>query len=335
MSVKSLSAECTDTHYGEPSKLTLYTRQTGDTILKANSKSKVNELFAVVTNIKLYNQSCASEAVDFPATRGIQSTCIAEICERIDEYSIDEAETPTDLADEDVSSEEESGQPIDEGSEAALSSNFSALEAICVGVGKLRARPTPTNESHWVPILDQLITLAAQNFARAFSDFVRGGGKPQAQAMPRFFARQKSEIRYDPVGLPRTFQPDRGLYMTRQVSLHVHPGLRQRRCMTTAKKFSDSTVAVFPVLSAYYTARNSDLEQVKGQALYSAVAAAGVYQNAQSDAQPLTLAVAGGFVHAQGACWPGKLKSTRKEADVTHAQGGDICIVDGKPIDLG
>ncbi|KAJ7702258.1 hypothetical protein B0H17DRAFT_138287 [Mycena rosella] len=208
--VKSLSAESGDTHYGEPSSCKLFASawantedgrrdfesqfkiqnvtNYGETLTNALGeplstlirfrwpskkwlRAKRNELFAVVTDITLYNQSRGSEAVDVPATRGIQSTYIAEICERIDEYSIDEAET---LTDEDVSAEEESGQPIDEGSEAALSSNFSALEAICVEVGKLRARPTPANESHWVPIVDQLITLAAQNFAWAFPDFVRG-----------------------------------------------------------------------------------------------------------------------------------------------------------------
>ncbi|KAJ7772109.1 hypothetical protein DFH07DRAFT_1057628 [Mycena maculata] len=188
--------------------------------------------------------------------------------------------------------------------ELALSKQYEKLEEICTQMLILgRTVPIP-NEDQWAPPLNQLISVATEDFAWAFPAY---SGEPSPQAMPRHFARTTAEIFHDVVGHPRTFKPYRGLCIP---GFH-HP--RQFRCLTNTKKPNLTGCATLPVITTEYKAHGVDIVQAEGQSLYSA-----------------------GIAHPSSHFWPGKaISSAVDEAFLSKLKAADICTVRGPPHDLG
>ncbi|KAJ7508499.1 hypothetical protein B0H11DRAFT_31025, partial [Mycena galericulata] len=209
------------------------------------------------------------------------------------------------------------------GYDGALTGNLEALLQVCVGVQKLRKEvppARPADESLWAPLVNKVINLAAGTWKAHFEIFE---GTPPAQAMPRPFARTREQNFHDSVGLPRSFTPDRGIYLKRRVSNDPKLSPRQRRCLTANKTWSSTPSATFPVITAEIRKSIEDLPQAEGVALYFAVQAAGIYANCGStEYQTLTLVVANGFVFPKSSSWGGS-----EEADVN--------LVSGPTLDLG
>jgi hypothetical protein len=143
--------------------------------------------------------------------------------------------------------------------------------------------------------------------------------------MPRKFARTSAEIIHDPQCLPRTFQPDRQFCISRPIN-DVSMPPRQLRCLRTTKTArSTEGTATLPVIAIELEAHAAGLPVVFGRALYSAVQAAGIYQNANLDLQALILPVAFGYAFPQLACWPGSLNYTGMNAKFKESlQSADV-----------
>ncbi|KAJ7093170.1 hypothetical protein C8R44DRAFT_400320 [Mycena epipterygia] len=192
---------------------------------------------------------------------------------------------------------------------------FSALEKACLQINRLRATfPSPT-ETTWAATINTIIDLATAKWNWAYHR-----GEPRPQAMPRRFSRSPTETFRDLENRPATFKPDRGIYVAWKVPGFHLLASRQRRCLTAAKK-TTTTTATLPVLSAEYKASKDHLAQALGQSMYSAVQAAGIYRNAESPLQMLTLSIAHGFVSPRSSCWasPKVWPATAPQSDV-----GDI-----------
>ncbi|KAJ7134454.1 hypothetical protein C8R44DRAFT_870092 [Mycena epipterygia] len=205
--------------------------------------------------------------------------------------------------------------------DTALSKHFELLLTSCTKINKLRRElPSPT-EAEWATVINSVVTAAVGKWAWAFK---RLEAEPRAQAMPRPFSDKPCETRLNPHLRPKTFQPDRGIYIERQIEGFALLDARQRMCLTSAKKTKNITVASLPVAAVEYKPFASDLPHAEGQALYSAVQAAGIYQNVRSDLEMLTLSIAHGFVQPAGSRWAGE-----------NAPGGaDIATIRGAQLDL-
>ncbi|KAJ7503334.1 hypothetical protein B0H11DRAFT_1985110 [Mycena galericulata] len=289
-------------------------------------RSKRDELLAVLADSTQYLRRNSPMGTDLPVTRMVQARYLTDLLNYLDSFGSVPKQQVDDVGDESETSPS---------SEAALSTHFDALVSLCVQINNLRAQVPPPSESCWVPILNEIIYLATQNFNWAFTDRNRHG-EPPAQAMPRAFARTVEEVRYDAVGLPSSFTPTRGLYIARKISPYVGLSTRQARCLTATKKFREAPDAVFPVIVAEYKAHSAQLAQANGQTMYSAVQAAAIFQNAAcSSAQVLTLAITRGVVHPRAACWPGKLQlAGAQQTDVDAVRKADVCVVQGGELDL-
>ncbi|KAJ7134255.1 hypothetical protein C8R44DRAFT_869920 [Mycena epipterygia] len=270
---------------------------------------KLQKLFTDTASYNIYDEDGEID-LDLPELRGIQAKYLVQL-------SILEGD-PVDSEDAET--------------DAALTKNFAALQSLCVKVNILRRQNPPPSEGLWAPVLNEIIDLASKNWESLFEVF---RGKPPDQAMPRRFARSPEDVPYDAVGLPRTFKPDRVLQLPRKIT----PGFendRQFCCLTATKKIRQTGTATFPAVVAEFKAHRADLSAAQGQTMYSAIQAAGIFQNANSDAQVLTLAIAQGFVYPQGACWPGKLQSNVVgEVYLQSLRKADVCLIKGPPIDLG
>jgi hypothetical protein len=123
--------------------------------------------------------------------------------------------------------------------------------------------------------------------------------------MPRAFARSREEVFVDSWGFPGFFQPDRCLYLPRDVNNFDKLTERQQRCFVGLKKVSSTSQPAFPVLSMELKKRIEDLPEAEGKAMYSAVQAAGIYANCNSPLQTLILTVGYGFVQPWTSSWDG------------------------------
>ncbi|KAJ7664323.1 hypothetical protein DFH06DRAFT_1184579 [Mycena polygramma] len=210
-------------------------------------------------------------------------------------------------------------------SDLLLSQHFAKLENISVHAIALRAQNCLPHENRWGNLVGQIIALASDDWNWAFEV---PGGRPHALAMPRPFARSSNEIFCDEFGLPTTFVPDYFLAIARNIS----PGCsrdRQFHCLTMTKDIDDRQLAHLPVLAGQWKSDPSDMAQAKGQNMYSAVQAAGIYQNADTDLQLLILAAAQGIVDVGSACWPGKVTGDPSISadEVTRLRQADVCLV--------
>jgi len=143
--------------------------------------------------------------------------------------------------------------------------------------------------------------------------------------MPRAFSKNPpTDVPHDPVGLPRTFKPDHGTYIYRLVKGFDGLDIRHKRCLSTKKVIrSSDPPACLPVAVNEWKAARSQLEQAHGQVLYSAVQAAGIFQNCRLDLKLLSLAVGFGWARPWGSSWPGESSTS------------DVRLVRGDELDLG
>ncbi|KAJ7202565.1 hypothetical protein GGX14DRAFT_570672 [Mycena pura] len=210
------------------------------------------------------------------------------------------------------------------GYDAAITDNWEALERFCVDVRLLRDMSPPAGEDAWAAILNRFVSMAIDKWS-SFLHTTKG--RPPPQAMPRAFSRNApKDVRHDPIGFPRTFKPNNGVYIHRTVNGFGHLTRRQKRCLTTRKtvQIADPS-AILPVITTEWRASrdDSDSEQAHGQTMYSAVQGAGIFQNCQLSVKVLMLCVGFGWAQPWASSWPGKDSSF------------DVQLVRGEEIDLG
>ncbi|KAJ7163293.1 hypothetical protein C8R46DRAFT_337639 [Mycena filopes] len=242
----------------------------------------------------------------------------AEFLGTISAY-LDRSDTPTDF-------------------DEALNENLGVLLKACVDVRQLRTSFPPAVESNWIPAINAIIDAALEPYAWAFQNPNVRHGEPRPQALPRRFGRVNSKPVFDDKNLPRQFQPNRGFYIDYPLSGAAQPlSSRQLRCVNTLKKVDYSTsTATISVIVSEVKASAADLPIAKGQALYSAVAAAGIAENLDEDTRTLVLPIAHGFAFPQIACWPGKLSSSSMtEGQVAQIRKADLYLLHGERLNLG
>ncbi|KAJ7640118.1 hypothetical protein B0H17DRAFT_1106020 [Mycena rosella] len=127
--------------------------------------------------------------------------------------------------------------------------------------------------------------------------------------MPRRFLKKGAQPPKDTEKRPSTFTPDKAVY------------LRRPRCLATTKRESVAGIAVFPVFVGEWKAELGDLAQAQGQALYSSVQAAAIYQNCRSSQQLLTVAVAHGQAFPRLSYWAGEGSADRPQNGFRYPDG--------------
>ncbi|KAF7369795.1 hypothetical protein MVEN_00312000 [Mycena venus] len=277
---------------------------------------KQKELVSTVGNLQNYDPF-ENDIKNLPMLRSVEAGMIGDISAYF-------ATNPTDDA--------------DEGADAALTKHFESLKTLCVKINLLRLQIPPPPKSNWVGLLDQILTHAAERFDSALISSKRQEGEPKAQAMPRPFKRPGETPYHDPIGLPASFTPDRVMQISRAIATSATPlSRRQIRCLQAARTVDKRGIkyASFPVIAAEYKAHTDDAPQGRGQALYSAVQAAAIFQNANAGEQIITLSICQGIVEPQVSCWPGKLETVPGKEDYLAAvKKFDVCIVQGIELDL-
>ncbi|KAJ7707418.1 hypothetical protein B0H17DRAFT_517456 [Mycena rosella] len=133
-----------------------------------------------------------------------------------------------------------------------LDTHFSALEDICLQVRRLRETLPCPAEDAWACQLSRLLNLAKETWAWAIEST---GAQPQAQAMPRPYARTRDEIQVDLEYRPRSFGPGHGVYIARQVLDFEQLSTRRQKCLVTVRNrnaYRDR--AILPVVVSEYKA---------------------------------------------------------------------------------
>ncbi|KAJ7653219.1 hypothetical protein DFH06DRAFT_1474963 [Mycena polygramma] len=252
-----------------------------------------------------------------PQLRGVQAHYLGDIIQVLD-----------------TGARERENDANKQASDKLLSKHFAKLEQLCVEVVELRATNPPPAEDRWGSVFRQIMAIATEHWKWAFDST---GGSPPPLAMPRVFARSKDKVVREHHGFPTTFKPDYSVTMAPTVI--PGPGEYDRlfRCLSMTKKKDRRGMVSLPVLAAQLKSKPDDLPHAHGQIAYSAVQAAGIFQNADVDLQLLTLAVAQGIVEVGSCCWPGKIKSTSLGPEaLAKLIAADACLVSGQaPIDLG
>ncbi|KAJ7637510.1 hypothetical protein B0H17DRAFT_1149421 [Mycena rosella] len=90
----------------------------------------------------------------------------------------------------------------------------------------------------------------------------------------------------------------------------------KKHCIATTKNASSTRYAEFPVAIDQFKADVKDLPHAEGEALYSAVQAAGIFRNCLSKQKLLTVAIAHGFARPCASGWtgPGSADSIQLDA---------------------
>ncbi|KAJ7666182.1 hypothetical protein DFH06DRAFT_269053 [Mycena polygramma] len=116
---------------------------------------------------------------------------------------------------------------------------------------------------------------------------------------------------------PNTFLPRRGFYIPRVVANNNYSDLptRQKKCLVPTK--AEHPWVLLPVLSAVYKANPRHLPNAAGESMYSAVQAAAIAQNAQSNLPHLALSIAQGYVRPMTSEWAGHADSERYGYDAS------------------
>ncbi|KAJ7484732.1 hypothetical protein FB451DRAFT_1233326 [Mycena latifolia] len=252
-------------------------------------------LVAELSNIKAYIPGSPSQVIELAIRRGVQAEYLVAVSQQLKVYA-----TPLSSVHY-LNAIREADKVRQPGYDRALTQHFKALEAVAVGIRKLRRQYPPASESEWAGTLNIIFTLATADWQDLFEGYRTS--EASFQAMPRRFARGSDDVEQDSVGHPRVFKPDRAMYIPRAVDGFTHLPPRQQRSFVACKDARPRSNALVPIMAAEFKAELADLPQAEGQCLYSLVQAAGVYANLQSTRRMLAVSVANGFAFPRSSSW--------------------------------